>query len=65
MARHVNQTPHGTSLVVVIKKGLLSQGDKTCKCCGRAFYVSHPGDYVFKKGNRWYCTYTCWRKAVK
>lgn len=40
----------------------------TCACCGKEFYTTSCSNWLYKrtiKGRvKWYCSYTCYKKAV-
>lgn len=37
---------------------------KVCRLCGKHFIAMYPELYVYKKGNKFYCSWTCYRKAT-
>lgn len=36
-----------------------------CKCCGKSFWCTYSDDWVYKIGNKMFCSYTCFRKKQK
>lgn len=38
---------------------------KICPVCGREQCRSDFGDYVYRNGNKYYCSWKCFRKAQK
>lgn len=45
------------------EKKWLEAGRKICPACGKVFYVENRTEYVYKIKHKYYCCYTCWRKA--
>lgn len=36
-----------------------------CHCCGKHFWFTYTGYWVYKINHKFYCSYTCFRKAQK
>ncbi len=41
----------------------LKAGRNVCPVCGKVFFVENRAEYTYKIKQKYYCSYTCWRKA--
>jgi hypothetical protein len=41
----------------------LEAGRKVCPICGKVFYIECRTEYAYKIKHKYYCSYTCFRKA--
>lgn len=41
----------------------LDAGRNVCPVCKKVFFVELRTEYTYKIKHKYYCSYTCWRKA--
>lgn len=48
-----------------VEAGKKWANEKTCPVCGKDFIMSHADLWTYKIDSRYYCSWTCYRKAQK